>query len=63
MRPDVGDPELAELVRMFEPPDGELDVLTYDGAEPATRWANELADALLAAEEFSSDGGLAFRRC
>jgi hypothetical protein len=34
---------------------------------PVARWADELADALLdallASDEFSSDGGLAFRRC
>ena len=62
-RQDVPDHGFAEIAGAFEPPDGEPDVVTYDGAMPMVRWVDHLADALLMPGDLRTDGGLAFRRC
>lgn len=62
-RQDVPEHGFSEIEDAFEPPDGEPDVLVYDGLIPVARWVEDLADALLLRDDLRTDGGLAFRRC
>ncbi|MGI8405009.1 MAG: AAA family ATPase [Thermomicrobiales bacterium] len=62
-RQDVPEHGFSEIEDAFEPPDGETDVLVYDGLIPVARWVEDFADALLLRDDLRTDGGLAFRRC
>lgn len=62
-RQDVPEHGFREIADAFEPPDGETDVLVYDGLIPVAQWVEDLADTLLLRDDLRTDGGLAFRRC
>lgn len=62
-RQGVPERGFSEIEDAFEPPDGEPDVLVYDGLIPVARWVEDLADVLLLRDDLRTDGGLAFRRC
>ncbi len=62
-RQNVPEDGFRQIEHGFELPDGEPDVLLYDGLIPVARWVEDLADAPILRDDLPTDGGLAFRRC